>query len=250
MSAIRKYIPDAITCMNLLCGCLGVVAAFNGYFDQAFMLMLLASVFDFCDGLAARMLGAYSDLGKELDSLSDVVSFGVLPAVMMVCYMSQENGDLTGGGAVWVKILCLVPLVLAVFSGLRLAKFNIDTRQTDSFLGLPTPGCAMLCASLVCFSYETPDSFIASWCSGLLCLPLLSVCMSCLLICELPMFSLKIHKGDDFKSAEYIVRYCFIALFVVLVVTVPVLRLHWSLIFTLALLMYVLMNAVRACLTK
>lgn len=247
MSSLKKYIPDAITCMNLLCGCLGVVAAFNGYFDQAFMLMLLASVFDFCDGLAARMLGAYSDLGKELDSLSDMVSFGVLPSVMMVGYMAQENGDLTGPAAWWIKLLCLLPLVVAVFSGLRLAKFNIDTRQSDNFLGLPTPGCAMMCASLVCYAYMTPDSFVASWCSGLVFLPLLSVGMAALLICELPMFSLKVHKGDDFKSAEYIVRYCFIALFVVLVVTVLVLRLHWSLIFTLTLAVYIVMNVLHAC---
>ncbi len=250
MFSVKKYIPDTITCMNLLCGVLGVVAAFCGYLDQAFILMLLASLFDFCDGLAARTLGAYSDLGKELDSLSDLVSFGVLPSVMMVNYMATAHGDLMGPAAWWVKALCLAPVIVAVFSGVRLAKFNIDERQSSSFLGLPTPSCAMICASLVCFAYRTPDSFVADWCSSLVLFPVLSVCMAAMLVCELPMFSLKIHKGDDFKSDAYIERYIFLGIIVAIIVLVLVLRLHWSLIVFVALLAYVLMNIAYACVRR
>ena len=129
-----------ITSLGLACGVVGVVFALEGRIWLAFPLMLAASVFDFCDGLAARALDAYSDLGKELDSLSDMVSFGVLPAVMLYNLMKT----CTFSSSAW----CLVPLLLAVFSGLRLAKFNVDPRQHRSFVGLPTPVAALLCGSL------------------------------------------------------------------------------------------------------
>ena len=146
---IRKAIPDIITSLNLLCGVLGVMFTFNGRPDIAFCMMLAAAVFDFLDGLAARALDAYSDIGKELDSLCDVVSFGVLPALMLYRTMV----DLTGAG-----VFCCLPLILAVFSALRLAKFNIDERQHGSFLGLPTPASAMICGALCCYVFMEPAS--------------------------------------------------------------------------------------------
>ena len=112
---IIRHIPNTITSMNLLCGVLGVIASLNGRLELGFELMILAAVFDFCDGLAARLLKAYSEIGKELDSLADDVSFGVLPAVMLY----QISGT-----DIW--ILKYLPLVLAAFSALRLAKFNLD----------------------------------------------------------------------------------------------------------------------------
>lgn len=125
MKRLISYIPDFITSMNLLCGVIGVVFAFKCRFDMAFYFMLAAAVFDFLDGFVARLLGAYSDLGKELDSLSDVVSFGVLPSVMLYSLMKTFMfGE---------SLVCWVPLLIAVFSGIRLAKFNVDTRQHSSF---------------------------------------------------------------------------------------------------------------------
>ena len=124
--SLKKYIPNTITALNLACGVLGVVFALDGRIELAFALMLAAALFDFCDGLAARVLGAYSDMGKELDSLADVVSFGVLPAVMMhrtMVLCTWSHG--------WI---CYLPLIFAVFAGLRLARFNVDERQHSAGL--------------------------------------------------------------------------------------------------------------------
>ena len=122
--------------MNLLSGAMGVIFTLEGRLDIAFPLMLAGAVFDFCDGLAARLLGAYSPMGKELDSLSDMVSFGLLPSLML-----YETLRLSGCHCA----LAYVTLILAVLSGLRLAKFNIDERQGTDFIGLATPSSAMIC---------------------------------------------------------------------------------------------------------
>ena len=131
---IIKHIPNTITSMNLLCGVLGVIFTFQGALDLAFYLMILASVFDFLDGFSARMLKAYSPVGKELDSLADLISFGLLPALMI--HRRLVEGGMTG---FWIY----VPVIICIFSALRLAKFNVDDRQSENFLGLPTPACAM-----------------------------------------------------------------------------------------------------------
>ena len=137
---ITRHIPNTITSMNLLCGVLGVICVFSGESDTAFLLMLLAAVCDFFDGFSARALKAYSAIGKELDSLADLVSFGLLPSLMlyrMMTVLSPEAG-----------LLCYLPLLIVVASALRLAKFNTDDRQSENFLGLATPACAMICGSM------------------------------------------------------------------------------------------------------
>ena len=166
---IVKHIPNTITCLNLLSGVMGIIVLFGGRPDQAFFLMLAAAVFDFCDGLAARALGAYSELGKELDSLADMVSFGVLPAMMLFVGSSHPY-------------LRFVTLLLVAFSALRLAKFNLDERQHASFLGLPTPASAMICGSLVCYSFVSPESWAAWLCSQVWFLPALSLAICALLV--------------------------------------------------------------------
>ncbi len=243
MKRIVKAIPSIITSLNLFCGVLGIIATFYGFYLQAFILMLLAALCDFFDGFAARALNAYSDLGKELDSLSDMVSFGVLPSLMLYCWMMGAHGGLTSvTTGIWVKILCFVPLLIAVCSGVRLAKFNADERQTSSFLGLPTPACAMLCGSLVCFVSQNPDNFLVRWCDGLVFIPVLSVLLSFLLVSEIPMFSLKLHKGDDLKSPEYVKRYILLACILVSAIVVLADGLHWALIVTLTFLFYIFIN--------
>ena len=235
---MKKYIPDCITSMNLLCGIIGVVFAFKGRIDVAFILMLAASAADFLDGLAARALHAYSDLGKELDSLSDLVSFGVLPSVMLynvskVCMFGES----------WI---CWIPLVITLASGLRLAKFNVDSRQTDGFLGLPTPACALLCGSLCYYVAAEPASFLAAWCAGPVFVPVLSVCLSALLVSEIPMFSLKFHKGDPQVLKTKRIALAFLVLGAILVVAL--LRLNWSLAAVLILALYILKNLLYAIL--
>ena len=229
---IVKHIPNFITSLNLTCGVLGVVAAGLGRLEVAFFLMLAAGVFDFCDGLSARLLGAYSDMGKELDSLSDLVSFGVLPAVMLrtaYCACSWDEG--------W---LSLVPLLIAVFSGLRLAKFNVDERQHSSFLGLATPVCALLCASLCCFVAYEPLSVVAGWCAAPWFIPALSVALCALLVCEIPMFSMKFSSEDGktlrFKRISYAVEV------LVALAVVVLLGCHWSMAVCFACVIYIVKN--------
>ena len=135
-----KHIPNTITSMNLLCGALGVIFTFRGALDIAFYLMLTAAVCDFFDGFSARLLKAYSPVGKELDSLADNISFGLLPAMMF--HRRLIEGGVTG-------IVSYIPLIICVFAAIRLAKFNVDERQSENFLGLATPACALWCGSLI-----------------------------------------------------------------------------------------------------
>ena len=234
--SLKRYIPDTITSLNLLCGTLGVIAASKGHFDNAFILMLAAAVCDFLDGFSARLLDAYSDMGKELDSLADIVSFGVLPAVMLYNLMRT----CTFSESIW----CHVPLVIAVFSGLRLAKFNIDERQHHTFLGLATPACAMLCGSLCYFVAHDQDNFLAAWCAAQVFIPVLCVVLSALLVCGIPMFSMKISKDDDSVTKHK--RIAFMVNVALIILIVLFLGLNWSLTVLLSFTVYILMNVVFA----
>ena len=231
--SIIKHIPNTITSMNLLCGVLGVISTFKGSYDTAFLLMLAAAACDFCDGLSARLLNAYSDLGKELDSLADMVSFGVLPALMIYSLMTDIHGD---------SILCYAPLLIAVFSALRLAKFNIDERQSDNFIGLATPACAMICGSFAYYVSKDPTSVLYSWSCSRFFLPAASVILSLLLISEIPMFSMKFKKNIKPGTPIHKQRIGFIGVIFVSTVLTLLLGLNWSLIILLTFVSYIVMN--------
>ncbi len=225
---IRKHIPNSITSLNLLSGCLSIICALNGDFKTAFLLMIAASIFDFCDGFAARLLKAYSPMGKELDSIADIVSFGVAPSMMLFSYMQS----------ITPSYLAFTPLLIAVFSGLRLAKFNIDERQTENFIGLATPACALLCGSLL-YSLST-YSDVAEWLSDyVFIIPILSIALSLLLVSEVPMFSLKV-KSLSWKSSSHI--YIFLALSVVIAAASALLGANWSVWLFATLLLYIVIN--------
>ena len=232
---IVKCIPNTITSMNLLCGVLGVIATFSGRMDAAFCLMLAAAVCDFFDGFSARLLKAYSDIGKELDSLSDMVSFGVLPSLMMYSLVNQMNPGS------WLRF---VPLAIAVFSGLRLAKFNVDERQTESFIGLATPSCAILCGSLAYYVTRCPESTLAAWAGLKWSVPVMSVILSALLVSEIPMFSMKFRKGADGKVKIGTERIVFAAFALIEIVITVILKQNWSFAIILIFLTYILMNLV------
>ena len=228
--------------MNLLCGVLGILCSFEGQFPLAFCFMLGASVCDFCDGLSARLLKAYSPIGKELDSLADLVSFGVLPALMMCLFIKT---DIVADSLGWSsRIAVYAPLLIAVFSALRLAKFNVDDRQTDNFIGMATPTCAMLVGSMVCYAslYDASalwlrPSFVA------VASPLISVVLSLLLVSEIPMFGMKIKKGARlFSGLQGRLRMIFLAVAVAIVLLVATLRLHFSAAFFFIFAFYVLLN--------
>ena len=227
---IVKHIPNTITSMNLLSGAVGVILALEGWPEAAFLCMLLAAVFDFCDGLAARLLGAYSPIGKELDSLADVVSFGLLPSIMLVTAMD--------GG--WWRFL---PLILAAASALRLAKFNVDERQTTDFLGVPTPASAMVVGSLCCFIAAGNDMTLYRLTLTPWFLPAVALVMSLLVTSEIPMFGMKIAKGHKLMDAKRIV---FLCLVVAAIVVTIIIGAHWSLAVLLAFIAYIIENLILA----
>lgn len=235
MMNITRHIPNTITSMNLLCGALGVVFTFQGALDIAFYLMLAAAVCDFFDGFAARMLKAYSDMGKELDSLADLVSFGLLPAMML--HRRLIEGGMTG---FWTYL----PLIICVFSALRLAKFNVDERQSENFLGLPTPACAMWCGSLL----YAGDHGVMSM-AGLLhdryIILIASVVLSLLLVSEIPMFSFKFKKGSAYNR----VRKYFLVLVAAFAIATFILKINWSYIILITFTAYILMNLLAALLS-
>lgn len=180
---MKKLVPNIITCCNLLSGALAVMLAAEGLFLCAFGMILLGAFFDFFDGMSARALKVNNPIGKEIDSLADVITFGLAPSVMLMqaIRLATENSNYAWGW--WSS----VALVMAAFSALRLAKFNIDERQTSSFIGLATPANAIFWASLVAVF---PD--MASWGEWLPWAMLAVAAVSCwLLICEMPFFSLK-----------------------------------------------------------
>lgn len=227
---LKKYIPNTITSLNALCGTVGVVFALQGRPDLAFVLMLAAAVFDFCDGLSARLLNAYSPMGKELDSLSDMVSFGVLPSVMLIGTMQLR------GSESWTEV---IPVFLAVMSALRLAKFNVDERQSTDFLGVATPTSAIICGSLCYFVTVCPGSLLGTWAGTPWFLPALSVVLGLLLVSEIPMFGMKIAKGHKLLDAKRIV---FLCLAVASIVFVAVAGYNWSLAVLLIFCWYILEN--------
>jgi len=182
---IKKHIPNFITSLNLFTGCVAVLLAFKGNYQGAFIAILVSAVFDFFDGFAARMLKAYSPMGKELDSLADMVSFGLAPGAIVFSLLSQT------AISEWLPYLAFL---IPVFSGLRLAKFNIDERQTSSFIGLPTPANAIFWAGLA-FSYST---FLVA---NVWILIAITIAFSLLLVAEIPMFSLKM-KNSGWKNNQ------------------------------------------------
>ena len=204
-------IPNAVTLGNLLCGCCASVAALvYGDFTTAFVLICAAAVFDFADGAVARLMNQYSQLGVQLDSLSDAVSFGFAPAAVLFALSAGTQPVWAGGWA--VDVLRFLIFVMAAFSALRLAKFNIDPSQTDEFCGLPTPANAIFCAGL---------AMLVS--SGRIALPLeavtaTAIVMAVLLVAPLRMFSLKFH---DLTWRNNRLRYLFLAACAVLICAAP-----------------------------
>jgi len=217
---IRKYIPNFITCLNIISGSLAVLFAIKGELTVSVSFIFAAAIFDFIDGMAARILKVYSPIGKELDSLADMISFGLAPGMLMMVMqeyalfginVQTENFfDLSK----W-EIVCLsASLLIPVFSAIRLARFNIDKRQTNSFIGLPTPANALFIAALALIivygKYRALDVFLLQP----VVLLVITIVMSLLLVSGLPMFSLKF---ENLSWNHNKVRYIFLSISAVLV---------------------------------
>jgi len=195
---MKQHIPNAITCLNLFSGCVGIVLAFDDQLINAGYAIIIAAVFDFLDGLAARSLKVSSPIGKELDSLADMVSFGLLPSIIIFQLFDGANALAYGGH--WIRYSAFL---IAIFSALRLAKFNLDSRQSNIFIGLPTPACALFILSLPHIALSR-DPVIVAYVQNPLILLTLTLALSFLLISELPLMSLKF---KDFAFSTNMHRY-------------------------------------------
>ncbi|WP_246169003.1 CDP-diacylglycerol--serine O-phosphatidyltransferase [Rudanella paleaurantiibacter] len=201
-----KHLPNAMTCGNLLCGCLGIVQVYAGNLPLAAGLIFAAALLDFGDGFVARLVNAQSAIGKELDSLADCVTFGVLPAFII---FSLLGAFAEGAGTLSLRgdYLPYIAFSLAVFSALRLAKFNVDTRQSDSFIGVPTPANALAVAAfplMIAYGQPGADLVQQPW-----FLVGYSLVMSYLLVAELPLMAFKF---KTFAWADNQIKYIFLVL--------------------------------------
>ena len=203
---MKKHIPNTITCLNLISGCIATYWAFQGDYHMALTFIIVGAVFDFFDGMTARLLHVSSPIGKELDSLADDITFGFAPSAIVfsyLCSLYTDNGPrcmsplelpflFTGG-------IASIAFVMAAFSALRLAKFNLDERQAMGFIGLPTPANALFWGSLIVGAGDWLSSL--NYAPGII---LLGTFVSCyLLVSEIPMFALKFKtwgwKGNEVK---------------------------------------------------
>ena len=191
MFNIKKHIPNSITCCNLISGCMATYWAFMGIYEFALLLIIIGAVFDFFDGMTARLLGVSSPIGKELDSLADCITFGFAPSAIIFSYLSTfETHNF---------IIPFLAFIMAAFSALRLAKFNLDERQALGFIGLPTPANALFWGSLIVGTQEYLEEI-----PYIPFILLAGVLLSCyLLVSEIPMFALKFKhwgwKGNEIK---------------------------------------------------
>lgn len=206
-------VPNIITLANLLCGCGSIISALMFCnFRLALLFIVASAVCDFFDGFTARLLKQYSDIGVQLDSLADMVSFGVAPATVMYVFASQTFTLFVLPDAV-VTALTFVPFLIAAFSALRLAKFNIDDSQHDSFEGLPTPANAIFCASFIYAVFVEGKAVELEW------VALISVIMSALLVSPIRMFSFKL-KSLSWRANK--MQYLFLVLALVALLTLGI----------------------------
>jgi CDP-diacylglycerol---serine O-phosphatidyltransferase len=217
---MKKHIPNFITSLNIMCGALAIIITLESktplYYASIFIG--LGAIFDFLDGMAARALKAYSNIGKELDSLADVITFGMAPTCIVYSIMKQSLGIdnfSVANTSIVNLIFLLLPLVMVVLSAVRLAKFNVDTRQSESFIGLPTPANALFIASFPLIIFFENNTFIVYLVQNTYFLAITTIIFSLLLVSELPMFSLKF-KNLSLKYNK--TRFIFLGLSIILII--------------------------------
>jgi len=233
---MKKHIPNLLTCCNALLGSLSIVFAFKGFLETAALLILCAAIFDFFDGFAARLLNAKSAIGVDLDSLADVISFGLAPAVILFIWMEFCFTNLPPELQFFpLTLLPYFAFIIVPFSAYRLAKFNNDERQQHEFYGLATPANAFFIAFLPFAADKLPllDNFWA-----LLCLTFI---FSILLVLEFPMFSLKF---STYSFKKNLIRYLFLLLSVILLIAFQLAA------FPIIILLYIFISLIQFGLTK
>lgn len=200
---IKSHIPNTITLLNLLSGVIGIIWVLNGNILSGAYFIILAAVFDFFDGFAARLLHVQGELGKQLDSLADLVSFGVLPGMILFQMTKTETT---------IEWLPYLTLIVPLLSAMRLAKFNLDTRQSDKFIGLPTPANALFISTLPYFAIEW--QYLGNWMTSPFFMVGIAWIFAILLLVELPLIALKF-KSYSFVANKF--RYALVAISLILV---------------------------------
>ena len=213
---MKKSIPHIITSINLFCGCCALACIFYGRFFNAFLFLFVGGWADYLDGLVARSLNVKSDLGKELDSLADMVSFGVVPGAIIYMLLVRGMTENFEGFPQYLMLAGLPAFLITVFAALRLAKFNIDERQTENFIGLNTPSCTVFVVGLMLIYHY--DSYGLR---GLMIDPrflyAVIVVFSYLLVSEIPMFSFKFKRfkwqGNEVRFIFLMIAFLFLLFF-------------------------------------
>lgn len=238
---LKKHIPNLFTLGNLFCGTLATMAAVERYYEAAALLVVLGIIFDFLDGFLARILKVQGELGKQLDSLADMVTSGVVPGILMFRFYEEtiQHGDteLSGMGI----SMAFTSFILTLAAGYRLAKFNIDTRQSESFIGLPTPAMSLFVISLPIIYEYTTIEFVKDLVFNNYFLVSVSLVLSFLMNAELPLFSLKF---KSYGIKENIIKYVFLLVSLVLIITLQYLAVP------LIIIMYVLLSVIHNTLNK
>jgi len=243
--SIKKHIPNAITLLNLLAGLLALIHAFNGNYNEAFSLVCLGIFFDFWDGFFARIWKVQSPIGLQLDSLADMVTSGVVPGLVMYKMFGdiQENQsqyNLTEE-TYYMGVVPYLGFLITLASCYRLAKFNIDTRQTDSFIGLPTPANALLIMSIPMIQFHSEFEWLVDFLSNPYVLVGVTVLSSYLLNAEIPLFSLKL---KSFSWEKYKMQVLFLILSLILIVLLEFIAIP------IIILLYVILSVVNNMLGK
>jgi len=243
--SIKKHIPNTITLLNLLAGLLALIHAFNGNYNEAFSLVCLGIFFDYWDGFFARICKVQSPIGLQLDSLADMVTSGVVPGLVMYKMLAdiQENQsqyNLTED-TYYMGVVPYLGFLITLASCYRLAKFNIDTRQTDSFIGLPTPANALLIMSIPMIQFHSEFEWLVDFLSNPYVLVGVTVLSSYLLNAEIPLFSLKV---KSFSWEKYKMQVVFLILSLILIVLLEFIAIP------IIILLYVILSVVNYMLGK
>lgn len=234
--SIKKTIPNTLTLLNLLSGLIAIISIFNGYYDHAFLFVCLGIFFDFWDGFLARKLHAQSDLGLQLDSLADMVTSGVVPGLLMfklfdTIQQNQTEYMLTEE-TYYMGIVPYLGLLIPLASCYRLANFNIDTRQTNSFIGLPTPANALFIMSIPMIQYVDNYPALTDALNNPYLLLVITLLSCYLLNAEIPLFSLKFKKFS-WQEAKLQILFLLLALVLILMfnfIAIPLIILSYIVI--------------------
>ena len=243
--SIKKHIPNAITLLNLLAGLFALIHAFNGNYNEAFSLVCLGIFFDFWDGFFARIWKVQSPIGLQLDSLADMITSGVVPGLVMYKMLAdiQENQsqyNLTEE-TYYMGIVPYLGFLITLASCYRLAKFNVDTRQTDSFIGLPTPANALLIMSIPMIQFHSEFEWLVDFLSNPFVLVGVTVLSSYLLNAEIPLFSLKV---KSFSWEKYKMQVVFMIISVILIAILEFIAIP------IIILLYVILSVINNTMGK